>query len=479
MMLRRARPAVGTARVRARWELLLGEIELWSGQPAAGNDRLQAAAESSDDRQIALSALVRAGDALTLAGDHAGFAELAGRALALRRPDGPADEEYVFEHFAGMSATFRRQHGRAVAALRRSVTLADRLGGTAALTRTSLAALVLGDGAEAYRLAARAADVARGQGEVAAVAQALESAAMARFVMGQLDPGTCLEGLRLARHTGQESLVGSQLATLGLISATVGDRQACRSWVRDARALPAAGASGRTRALSEWALAVLQVSEGQFRPAFGRLRSITRPVPRHGHLIIRTAATPYLVEAAVHCGEQAAARRALAAFDAWTSSTGSPHWLAMSARCHALLAGDAHDYFEEALRRHDLYPVEFERARTQLLYGQWLRRQRRPVAAREPLRGALETFERFDAGPWAEQARTELRAAGEAVTPGRSTDGLTPHQQQIARLVAEGATNREVAERLGVSTRTIDSHMRNILAALGVRSRVELANLLR
>ncbi|WP_461030540.1 helix-turn-helix transcriptional regulator, partial [Streptomyces sparsus] len=125
---------------------------------------------------------------------------------------------------------------------------------------------------------------------------------------------------------------------------------------------------------------------------------------------------------------------------------------------------------------------DFERARTQLVYGRWLRRRRRTREARGPLRDALVAFETSDAHFWAALARAELRAAGEAVAGDRRGSGpltaLTPQQQRIARCVAEGATNREVALRLSVSPRTVDHHLRNVFAALGVRSRVELARLL-
>jgi DNA-binding NarL/FixJ family response regulator len=92
----------------------------------------------------------------------------------------------------------------------------------------------------------------------------------------------------------------------------------------------------------------------------------------------------------------------------------------------------------------------------------------------------METFQRFGAGHWTEYAEAELRAAGDQVTQRgiRPADVLTPQQLQIARLAAGGATNREVAAVLVLSTRTVDHHMRNILARLGIRSRIELARLI-
>ncbi|HET8641134.1 MAG TPA: helix-turn-helix transcriptional regulator, partial [Pseudonocardiaceae bacterium] len=85
----------------------------------------------------------------------------------------------------------------------------------------------------------------------------------------------------------------------------------------------------------------------------------------------------------------------------------------------------------------------------------------------------------YGAEPWARRARAELRAAGEPVAPTGSRSALTPQQQQIADLIAAGATNREIAAQLVVSPRTVDHHVRNILAKLNVRSRVELTALLR
>jgi len=200
----------------------------------------------------------------------------------------------------------------------------------------------------------------------------------------------------------------------------------------------------------------------------------------HGQLVIRVAATPHLVEALVRTGDRDGARRALVPFDTWAQNTGNPAWLALDARCHALVTDDeseAEKHFTEALRHHQSAEADFERARTELLYGQELRRVRRSGAAREHLRTAVEIFERFSAVSLVRQASAELRAAGEQVSrgPTLATDELTAQQMRIARLAADGATNREVAAALFLSTRTVDYHMRNIFLRLGIRSRVDLA----
>ncbi|WP_158309499.1 helix-turn-helix transcriptional regulator [Micromonospora maris] len=130
-----------------------------------------------------------------------------------------------------------------------------------------------------------------------------------------------------------------------------------------------------------------------------------------------------------------------------------------------------------------LHPADaatFERARTELLYGRELRRNRRPRDARDHLHRARQTFVLLGADVWARQTTVELRAAGESVgTPDRQAVRLLTGQQlRIAQLVAAGATNREVATQMFLSTRTIDHHLRNIYHRLGIRSRTELARAL-
>jgi DNA-binding NarL/FixJ family response regulator len=121
------------------------------------------------------------------------------------------------------------------------------------------------------------------------------------------------------------------------------------------------------------------------------------------------------------------------------------------------------------------------RARIQFAYGDWLRRKRRMAEAREPLRSALATFELIGAAGWARQARAGLRAAGErdsAASTATPESLMTAQEMQIARLAAEGLSNREIGQRLYLSPRTIGSCLYRIFPKLGIRSRSELAMLL-
>nr|WP_019806358.1 helix-turn-helix transcriptional regulator [Saccharomonospora halophila] len=169
----------------------------------------------------------------------------------------------------------------------------------------------------------------------------------------------------------------------------------------------------------------------------------------------------------------------------------------MAHRCRALLAqheGEAHEHFTEAMRLHREADSPHDLAGTEMLYAARLRRNRKPRQAREVLREAVQIFDELGARHWVDRASRELRACGhpgragrtsaEAATPrGHGGPGglgdLTPQQEQIAALVAEGATNREIAARLYISHRTVDHHLRNIFAKLDLRSRVELTRLYR
>ncbi|MGB9308646.1 MAG: helix-turn-helix transcriptional regulator, partial [Mycobacterium sp.] len=166
----------------------------------------------------------------------------------------------------------------------------------------------------------------------------------------------------------------------------------------------------------------------------------------------------------------------------WATDTGAPWANALAARCHGLLGVDSASpddqdrHFAEALRLHARVGRPFDMARTQLLYGESLRRRRRRADARRYLRSAYETFERLGATPWAEQASAELLATGETARKRdvSTTDQLTPQELQIARFVSRGETNRSIATLMFLSPRTVDYHLRKIFTKLGLTSRAEL-----
>src|SRR5207302_7558879 len=151
---------------------------------------------------------------------------------------------------------------------------------------------------------------------------------------------------------------------------------------------------------------------------------------------------------------------------------------ARAARARALVADDRGyvKEFEAAMRHHEATPDRFEGARTQLYFGERLRRARRRVDARGRLRAALKAFDQLGAAPWAERAMAELQASGETarVRDDRYRQQLTPQELQVALTLAEGTTTKEAAARLYLSPKTVEYHLRHVYDKLEIRSREEL-----
>ncbi|MFE1365033.1 AAA family ATPase [Streptomyces anulatus] len=464
-----------------------GMLALRSGPAADAHEALLAAAAllGPHDPRRALDALLGAAEAAWAAGDALGYLDAMNR-LA-RTPLAAGLEHYR----AGMCAVLEGRAAEGHALLRRCLDPAEGPCAPAALLRAGVAALVLGDVAAACRAGARALAAVRTGGPDALLPQALEHLAYAELRAGRHAGARAhaLEGLHAARRTGQPNSSAHLHAVLALAASVEGPAEACAA--HGDAALAGAGPHGLAQAvtLATWARARADLASGRPGEAAARLAPLVGTGPARGHFAARMLAVPCWVEAAVLGGrlpeESRELQSAVDEFASWSARTADPGAPAQLARCRALLApaDEADARYAEALAHHGRAGGDFERARTQLLYGQWLRRRRRTREARGPLRDALVAFQRCSARAWADRAAGELRAAGEPAGVRRdAADGplaaLTPQQLRIARCVAEGATNREVALRLSLSPRTVDHHLRNVFAALGIRSRIELARLL-
>ncbi|BBC38242.1 Transcriptional regulator [Streptomyces graminofaciens] len=354
------------------------------------------------------------------------------------------------------------------------------------LIHAGIASLLLGDHTGAATATARAAASARSRGERVTVPQAMEFRAYAEFWTGRpkAAEASALEALHQAYATGQDNGACHLQAALAMFAAITGDEQVCRERAEGVRAHALERGLGLPAALAMFALAFLDLSTGRYGASAARLRALAGFGPGHGHRAIRHIATPHYVEAAVRTGDTRVARAAHADYDRWARTVRSPDDLALSARCHALLATgeEAFDHYRTALDLHASGTRDFERARTELLFGSALRRLRKRTEARDRLHSALEAFEHFGSPHCATQARAELRALGERAEPTHTADALatrlTAQQLMVARMAADGATNREIAARLLLSPRTIDHHLRGVFARLGIRSRIELVRLL-
>ena len=288
------------------------------------------------------------------------------------------------------------------------------------------------------------------------------------------------EAVEIAEQAGQGLFEAHGLQMLARVEAAIGDVTAARAHLDRAEAL---GGRLRIEAAQFFNAGVrmfVELTEGRFEAAVtagGTVEklSLERGVREHG--VVLWAAD--LVEAYVRTGRMDDAVELLERFEEDGRRTERTWALAAAARCRGLIEDDFEGRFEMSLALHERAGMPFETARTQLLLGKRRRRAGRRSAARDVLASALGTFERLGAGPWAERARSELRAAGTRSRTSESppTDDLTPHEVRVALIIARGATTREAAAELLVSPKTVDYHLQRIYRKLGISSRAQLARL--
>ncbi|MFF9896229.1 LuxR C-terminal-related transcriptional regulator [Streptomyces longispororuber] len=478
-LVARARRLPSEEGVRGHAELVHGTLALRDGPVADARETLRTAARLLAPHHPAAAAEARLGaaEAAWSTGHPAACLD----ALAPVPGHDP-----LGDYRTGMRAFLAGRWNQGRTALRRCIGQADSATDPALLLRAGAAALVVGDVEAANTAYTRALAAARAHGTALLVPQALEHLAYSELRAGchARASAHAQQGLPAAHRTGQRNTAAHLHAVLALAASVSGDTDACAEHAATALAHAAAHGLAQAAALASWALARTDLALGRVHEAAARLDPLVHPGPRQGHFAVRMLAVPCFIEAVARAGEPARGQAALSRFTVWTAATADPQAPAQLARCRALLARpeEAGDLYALALAHHDRADGDFERARTDLLYGTWLRRHRHPREARTPLRDALVGFESRGARAWAEQAGAELRAAGDTAGttppgPAAVLAGLTAQQQRVAQRVAEGATNREVAEQLSVSPRTVDHHLRNVFAVLGIRSRVELARL--
>ncbi|MEJ3744308.1 LuxR C-terminal-related transcriptional regulator [Actinomycetes bacterium KLBMP 9797] len=352
-----------------------------------------------------------------------------------------------------------------------------------ALTILCGAALARGQDTDAYQLANTLAAGHRARGGAGRLPTVLFFAAEGEIFTGRHRDAltTATEALGLAHDTGQRQWVSQMSSVLAYLDAARGDEDACARHAEAGLAGAAAGVISPGAPWAYWSLGLLDLGLGRAEAALARFERLTREPMRHH--ICATRATPDLVESAVRVGAPDRAAEPLARFERWARSVRQPWADALVLRCHGLLGTDerAERSYAAALRLHDQDSRPLEYARTALLYGEWLRRARRKAEARGQLNGALEIFDRLGMAPWAERARGELTATGAPDRAARAGAGaaatLTPQELQIARLAAQGLSNRDIAAQLFLSHRTVGYHLYKAYPKLGVASRGELKDL--
>jgi DNA-binding CsgD family transcriptional regulator len=230
--------------------------------------------------------------------------------------------------------------------------------------------------------------------------------------------------------------------------------------------------------LGRFGLGLLDLARGRYAEALVHARRVyDDDPPGYGSRVL-----PDVVEAGVRSGDRAAAAAALDRLTERATASGTDWALGVLARSRALLADDdrADDLYRRAAAHLGRTTVATELARTHLLHGEWLRRRQRQGDARVELRTAHDRFATMGAVAFAERARAELLATGERVGKrGAGADHrLTPQESQVARLAAAGSTNSEIAQRLFVTSSTVEYHLSKVFRKLGVTSRRELTDAL-
>jgi DNA-binding CsgD family transcriptional regulator/tetratricopeptide (TPR) repeat protein len=473
---------------RARIQHLRGVIEMWHGSARQAFWFLTAEAERIEptDRARAARMLTDAAWAAFMAGEVTAGLERAERACTLSRGVGGATE-ILAQAVLGVALTLG---GEASRALELFADQAERLDELSSEQPWQLGRPVgqvmmwFERYADARVTLTRAVETGRARSALGALPFSLAGLSELEFRTGDWDAAyaDAAEGARIAEDTLQTSGLSYALICLAQVEAGRGREDACREHLDSVLEI-SGGRVGAAVALAGSVLGFLELGLGRTDRVIAGLRRLAQQVAEQGlrePCVIQWA--PNLVEAYVRAGRRGEAERELETFEAQAKRTERTWALASAARCRGLLAADDafEPFFEQALTRHAASPTPFDRARTELCFGERLRRARRRAQARELLRSALSTFERLGAEPWSERARHELAATGETVRRREpiTAEQLTPTELQVARIVARGATNKEAGAALFLSPKTIETHLGRVYRKLNVRSRTELAHML-
>ncbi|MFC1405625.1 MULTISPECIES: AAA family ATPase [Streptacidiphilus] len=368
--------------------------------------------------------------------------------------------------------------------------------GAYVLERARDVVLPEGDDGRAYRMLSTAALLAggfplarafsaaggaglRAQGRLGLLARTVGADAWSALVVGDLGAAIAAteESRRLARETSQTMMYALMTATAAELAALRGEEDDVRALAEAAEEIGLPVGARPVLATAAMARGLAALGQGRFDEAYGHFRRLHDPADPAFQVALRLTALGYLVDAATHCGRREAVIPVIAELEEVAQRTPAPVLHADLRLARAMVAqdADAEPLFAAALNA-DLSALPLVRARTQLAFGEWLRRRRRSVESRDHLRAARDMFDALGAIPWGERARRELRAAGET-SRSRDPDArdrLTAHELQIVQLAAEGLTNREIGQRLYLSHRTVSSHLHRIFPKLGVVSRAEL-----
>ena len=427
-------------------------------------------------RETYLEALSAALVAGRLAGRDGGVLEVAKAARAARpAPEPPRAADLFLD---GLAAMIVEGDAAGAPRLRRAVSAfcRDEVSKEEGLRWLALAcrvAMDLWDDESWEVLSTRQVQLARDAGALAVLFIALRGRIGLHLLAGELVAAASLveEVKAVAQATGRHFVPYDALA----LAVWRGHEADASAMIETGVKEMVARGEGMGLAIIRWASAVLYNGLGRYEEALVAAQQASAHPPE---LLFSTWGLVELIEAGVRSGDRESADEALQRLSDKSRASGTDWALGLEARSRALLSdGEAADtLYRQAIERLERTRVLVDLARAHLLYGEWLRRERRRLDAREQLRTAHKLFTEFGMEAFAERARVELEATGEHARKRTvdTRDDLTPQEAQISRLAAEGATNQEIAAQLFISPSTVDYHLRKAFRKLGVKSRHQL-----
>ncbi|MEU8662186.1 AAA family ATPase [Actinoplanes philippinensis] len=423
------------------------------------------AARDAGSRQVYLQLLWRAASRCFF---QATGPETAGaRARIAALADAEGDDPLAL---ALIAYTVPEQRGAEI--LDRLHRVAQAGGGPDTLRFLGSAALVLGDFDRSSAWLAAAVADARAQGRMAVIVRLLTSANWGRLWLGDWDQANAelTESEVLARETGEAFYAVASRTSTGAIAAMRGDLDTAERLLDEVATSPLAAGMSYIHSARVQARGLVHLFRGENQQAYAVLARAFDPASPTYHRYMRWWLVPELLDAALAAQRVPEVRTLIAGL----SDLVRAPIIVVAAEYAAVVLDDAP--LGPAVSRWPLY-----RARLQLHRGRVERRRHHTAEARDLLRSARNTFDELGAVPWAEMARAELRATGESSSRRVSSarERLSPQELQIATLAAEGLTNRQIAERLFLSHRTVGSHLYRIYPKLGVTRRAQLAGALR
>jgi DNA-binding CsgD family transcriptional regulator len=467
---------------RARLKLLHGEIVDLRRTPDALPLLLDAARQLEPlDVSLSRDAYLAALRAATVAGRLGpGMMEVARAALeAPREPDEPRAVDLLVD---GLALRFTGGYAAGAPALKRAFTALREEGERKDVSvrwpwfARRVAAELFADDTWHY-LTTRGVQLVRENGALGMLTVALIHLAQVRCLEGDLDAASALldEADDIANATGTEPYLIGRLWLAGYRGIEGEALVLCQAAERDALVR---GGEGIVLTFSEHARAVLYNSLGRYEAALAPARS----AGTRDELMVSVWSLPELVEAAARSGQRDVANAALESLSERTRAAGTELALGIEARSEALLSDGAvaERLYREAIDRLGRTRLAFELARAHLLYGEWLRRDRRRIDARDQLRLARDTFTSMGAEAFAARAGRELLATGETARKRTSEtrDELTAQETQIAQLARSGLSNPEIGARLFISPRTVEYHLHKVFTKLDITSREHLDRVL-